>query len=115
MSVSVIPKLNCPHVNQHVINVLGVRQGYLTRACSVCNDSSESWYCLHCGGVFCSRYVQGHGVQHFNNSGHCILISFSDLSVWCYNCEDYIRHIKTDPALFLLHKTMFNVNHPDDT
>ena len=36
------------------------------------------------------RYVKAHMREHFETSGHCIGISFSDLSVWCFACESYI-------------------------
>lgn len=26
--------------------------------CSCCGDSSESWFCLCCSNIFCSRYVK---------------------------------------------------------
>ena len=27
-----------------------------------------------------------------NMMGHCIVLSLSDLSIWCYACENYIKH-----------------------
>jgi hypothetical protein len=29
-------------------------------------------------------------VDHATATGHHLVLSFSDLSVWCYACEDYI-------------------------
>ena len=29
-----------------------------------------------------------------NMIGHCIALSLSDLSIWCYACENYIKHDK---------------------
>ena len=59
----------------------------------------ENWLCLQCGKVHCSRYVNGHCVDHWkysktsdDNEGHCIAISFADLSVWCHECQSYIRN-----------------------
>lgn len=31
----------------------------------------ENWMCLTCGDVYCSRYVNGHGIQHWQDS--CII------------------------------------------
>jgi Zn-finger in ubiquitin-hydrolases and other protein len=28
----------------------------------------ENWMCLRCGGIYCSRYVNGHGLQHWQDS-----------------------------------------------
>jgi hypothetical protein len=28
----------------------------------------ENWMCLHCGDVYCSRYVNGHGIQHWEET-----------------------------------------------
>lgn len=60
--------------------------------CVDCNNQGENWICLQCFQVFCSRYVNGHMVQHGEASGHKIALSFADLSVWCYGCDDYIDH-----------------------
>ena len=40
--------------------------------------------------VFCSRYVQEHMLFHSIESQHLVTLSFSDISVWCYACEDYV-------------------------
>jgi histone deacetylase 6 len=50
--------------------------------------------------VHCSRYVHGHAELHAIGSeehpivgnDHAMALSFSDLSVWCYRCEDYVHH-----------------------
>jgi uncharacterized UBP type Zn finger protein len=73
--------------------------------------SVENWICLECNATRCSRYVNGHCKCHWlytrdkvrqenpgkkvdENSwvGHCIAVSVTDLSVWCYECDTYIRH-----------------------
>jgi hypothetical protein len=80
----------------------------------VANDGTcpgtENWLCLTCGALRCSRYVNGHGLQHWQEScsaqaaqtvaaanmqtsashGHCLAVSLSDLSVWCHVCKAYI-------------------------
>ncbi|TMS16714.1 Histone deacetylase 6 [Larimichthys crocea] len=42
--------------------------------------------------VFCGRYVNEHMVTHGVMSEHPMVLSFSDLSVWCYLCEAYVHH-----------------------
>jgi len=111
---SVVPREDCPHVNDFIKNYEGITNGFKNNSCKTCGDKSENWYCLTCGDVLCSRYVQGHALKHFEDSGHAILVSFSDLSNWCYLCQDYISDIKIRPALFLLHKAKFGEPHPKD-
>nr|XP_015208373.1 PREDICTED: histone deacetylase 6 [Lepisosteus oculatus] len=42
--------------------------------------------------VLCGRYVSGHMVAHGLASGHALVLSFADLSVWCYDCEAYVHN-----------------------
>ena len=42
----------------------------------------------------------------------CIAISLADLSVWCYECDEYIVHPKLDRAYRELHWGKFGVNAP---
>ena len=53
----------------------------------------ENWICLNCGLILCSRYINGHGVCHWKDLGtnHCVAISLADLSVWCHDCQSYIK------------------------
>ncbi|CAM8943077.1 unnamed protein product [Rhodiola kirilowii] len=37
-----------------------------------------------------SRFVNKHMVEHNQETSHCLALSFSDLSVWCYSCEAYL-------------------------
>ena len=50
---------------------------------------SETWLCLGCGLTLCSRYVHNHAAEHFEATGHCVSLSCSDLSAWCYLCQAY--------------------------
>jgi len=111
---SVVPREDCPHVEKFLKDSEGISVGLKTNKCNTCGDSTENWYCLTCGGVFCSRYVKGHGLAHYEETGHALLMSFSDLSTWCYKCEDYISDYQLSPALFLLHLSKFGVAHPHD-
>jgi len=103
-------KLNCPHRN-HVNpeSTTKIAQAYKDNSCCVCKHRPENWFCLFCSQTFCSRYIEGHSLKHFEQTGHCILISFSDLSVWCYSCNEYIASEVLDPAINLLHNAKFNL------
>jgi Zn-finger in ubiquitin-hydrolases and other protein len=70
--------------------------------------AGENWLCLHCGRIRCSRYVNAHGVAHWNETmvadkssgfGHCIALSLEDFSVWCHVCVAYIQHPGLSPIL----------------
>ncbi|XP_040008234.1 histone deacetylase 6 [Xiphias gladius] len=61
-------------------------------SCQDCSSDAENWICLTCYQVFCGRYVNEHMVIHGATSEHPLVLSFSDLSVWCYLCEAYIHN-----------------------
>ncbi|KAN0047419.1 hypothetical protein ACTA71_001801 [Dictyostelium dimigraforme] len=60
--------------------------------CHACNDESENWICMTCGVVSCSRHVNGHAGEHYENTKHPISASFSDHSFWCYTCDTYVHN-----------------------
>lgn len=77
-------------------------------ACSTCDDASESWICLSCAISGCSRYKKAHMVEHMDQKTSdelhtAISISLSDLSVWCFKCDEYIIHPKLDRVFRELH------------
>jgi len=39
-------------------------------------------------------------------------MSFSDLSIWCYECSSYIAHGGLQSKLNALHEAKFGVAHP---
>ncbi|XP_070712428.1 histone deacetylase 6-like [Pempheris klunzingeri] len=61
-------------------------------SCQDCGSDAENWTCLTCYQVFCGRYVNEHMVAHGVASEHPVVLSFSDLSVWCYLCEAYVHN-----------------------
>eukprot|EP01125_Pyxidicula_operculata_P001223 TRINITY_DN11153_c0_g1_i1.p1 TRINITY_DN11153_c0_g1~~TRINITY_DN11153_c0_g1_i1.p1 ORF type:complete len:197 (+),score=25.18 TRINITY_DN11153_c0_g1_i1:60-650(+) len=85
-------KSDCPHMKEHLnITPDQLKSAYHSNKCHSCNDNRENWVCLHCGTVSCSRYVRGHASQHGNDQKHYIGLSFSDLSFWCYECDEYLK------------------------
>ncbi|XP_050210497.1 uncharacterized protein LOC126660847 isoform X2 [Mercurialis annua] len=60
--------------------------------------------CDHLGGSLCgdlthipgpdtpchSRFVNKHMLQHYHETTHCVALSYSDLSVWCFACDAYL-------------------------
>jgi uncharacterized SAM-binding protein YcdF (DUF218 family) len=76
----------------------------------------ENWICLSCSDVYCSRYVNGHGLCHWketsanNGDGHCVLVSLTDLSVWCNVCGAYLIHESLQPIVQRLQQIKFPDN-----
>jgi len=106
---SVYPKRNCPHFSSQTrISVINeIEKAFKKNICYKCKDSSENWICLSCGETHCSRYVKGDAQTHFDETSHSIAISFSDLSIWCYSCNDYITHSNLEPFVGEVTKVKF--------
>ena len=75
----------------------------------------ENWICLTCHEVQCSRYVNEHMLFHGIEKNHLMAVSFSDLSAWCYGCDNYVDHETLDPHKNLLHVEKFGVEMPRKT
>ncbi|XP_043103725.1 histone deacetylase 6 isoform X2 [Puntigrus tetrazona] len=80
----------CPHLE----SVRPVPAGGINvfLPCEECGGDAENWICLICYKVLYGRYVNQHMVTHGQESGHPVVLSFADLSVWCYACESYIHN-----------------------
>jgi len=56
---------------------------------AIANDAC----CIVCTmQTHCSRYVNGHMKQHGTETGHSLVLSYADISVWCYQCDGYVHH-----------------------
>ncbi|XP_076596776.1 protein deacetylase HDAC6 isoform X2 [Chaetodon auriga] len=80
----------CPHLD--AVKPLPSSGIDVFLCCQDCGSDAENWTCLTCYQVFCGRYINEHMVTHAVVSEHPIVLSFSDLSVWCYLCEAYVHH-----------------------
>jgi|GEM_PF-203100 len=79
--------------------------------CGDCGDVVENWMCLKCFQVFCARNRNQHMLEHFQESGHSIAISFSDLSVWDFKEDSYLDSLKIKelhPAFSACYFSKFN-------
>ena len=103
----VMPLPWCPHLEQ-VKSDFNPVDFDVSRQCQSCANSGENWICLTCHLVFCSRYVQKHMVEHSEEQSHPIALSFSDLSAWCFVCDDYIANDKLYHLENALHQNKFN-------
>uniref|UniRef100_A0A671XGB8 Protein deacetylase HDAC6 n=1 Tax=Sparus aurata TaxID=8175 RepID=A0A671XGB8_SPAAU len=80
----------CPHLD--AVKPLPRSGIDVSLPCQDCGSDAENWICLTCYQVFCGRYVNEHMVTHGVVSEHPVVLSFSDLSVWCYLCEAYVHN-----------------------
>ena len=46
-----------------------------------------------------------------DTAGHCIAVSLADLSIWCYECNVYLKH----PSLEVITKRLEKLKFPQDT
>ncbi|GFP99605.1 histone deacetylase 6 [Phtheirospermum japonicum] len=58
--------------------------------CNRCEHPDENWLCLCCKDVLCSRFVNKHMLEHYQQKQHNLALSYSDLSVWCFSCDAYL-------------------------
>ncbi|KVI01913.1 histone deacetylase 6 [Cynara cardunculus var. scolymus] len=58
--------------------------------CNRCHHPAENWLCLSCKDVLCSRFINKHMLDHYQQQNHSVALSFSDLSVWCFSCNSYL-------------------------
>ncbi|CAF88355.1 unnamed protein product, partial [Tetraodon nigroviridis] len=80
----------CPHLD--AVRPLPPSGIDIFQPCQDCGSEAENWICLTCYQVFCGRYVSEHMVTHGAAAEHPVVLSFSDLSVWCYLCEAYVHN-----------------------
>uniref|UniRef100_A0A8C8SUH0 Protein deacetylase HDAC6 n=1 Tax=Pelusios castaneus TaxID=367368 RepID=A0A8C8SUH0_9SAUR len=108
MLYAVTPLPWCPHLDSvqpsppDGLNVLA--------PCEECGSKTENWVCLACYQVLCGRYINQHMLAHGSLSGHPLVLSYADLSVWCYTCQSYVHHPVLLPAKALAHRLKFNVD-----
>ncbi|KAK0580744.1 hypothetical protein LWI29_005745 [Acer saccharum] len=81
-------RTSCDHLSSLSSDLLHIPTPHTP--CNRCHHPSENWLCLCCKDVLCSRFVNKHMLQHFQQSNHSVALSYSDLSVWCFVCEAYL-------------------------
>ncbi|XP_063548311.1 histone deacetylase 6 [Cydia strobilella] len=108
---AVIPLPWCPHIDglSELPSDVKFEQGL---KCSQCDERSEVWVCLHCYIRACGRSVNAHMESHYASSSHPLVLSLSDLSVWCYECDAYVDNPRLFPAKDNAHFHKFNEHMP---
>ncbi|XP_077777800.1 protein deacetylase HDAC6 isoform X1 [Podarcis muralis] len=105
---AVTPLPWCPHLDSVLpVPSLGLN---VLEPCAECGSMAENWVCLICYKVCCGRYIKQHMVAHNSESGHPLVLSFADLSVWCYGCQAYVHHPILFEAKSQAHRLKFGVD-----
>ncbi|XP_036126798.1 histone deacetylase 6 isoform X1 [Molossus molossus] len=110
MFYAVTPLLWCPHL----VEVCPIPETGLdvTQPCQDCGALQENWACLSCYEVYCSRYVNAHMIRHHESSGHPLVLSYVDLSTWCYRCQAYVHHQALLDVKNAAHQNKFGEDMP---
>ena len=90
---TVQPLPTCPHTTDEFIPLQEGATFDAEAKCENCGAEGENWQCLFCNKIFCSRYQNACMQGHFHegtDKQHPLAVSYSDLSVWCSACEEYI-------------------------
>ncbi|KAF8373214.1 hypothetical protein PRIPAC_79643 [Pristionchus pacificus] len=111
---AVVPKKDCPHVTAFISGVVPDGGVPVEGSCVGCRDRSENWVCLTCFNLNCARAVNGCSIGHAEQSSHPIVLSLSDLSVWCYGCDEYISHEVLFPFKLAAYRRKFGENPPNN-
>ncbi|XP_012543899.2 histone deacetylase 6 isoform X1 [Bombyx mori] len=108
---AVVPLGWCPHLEALYAIPAGVRfqQGL---QCVDCEHTLENWVCLHCYITACARGVNAHMQAHWAASGHALVLSLRDLSVWCCACDAYVDHPLLYDAKNNAHRCKFGEDMP---
>ncbi|XP_064631890.1 histone deacetylase 6-like isoform X3 [Lineus longissimus] len=102
---AVMPRPWCPHLS--MIGPLPDKGLDANAPCLDCEAVGENWVCLICYKVYCSRYVNEHMLFHGIATEHPLVLSYADLSIWCYACNDYIHNDALLPAKQSAHLSKF--------
>lgn len=60
----------------------------------------------------CARSVNGHMQAHFTATGHALVLSLVDLSVWCNVCDAYVDNSLLYDAKNNAHRCKFGEDMP---
>ncbi|XP_075976743.1 histone deacetylase 6 [Anticarsia gemmatalis] len=108
---AVIPLQWCPHLESlyAIPSDVKFEQGV---KCIDCDHTEENWVCLHCYVTACARSINGHMQAHHASTGHALVLSLVDLSVWCNICDAYVDNALLYDAKNNAHKHKFGEDMP---
>uniref|UniRef100_A0A2A4K9K1 UBP-type domain-containing protein n=1 Tax=Heliothis virescens TaxID=7102 RepID=A0A2A4K9K1_HELVI len=108
---AVIPLQWCPHLDSlyTIPDDVKFEQGV---KCVECDHTEENWVCLHCYVTACARSINGHMQAHCAATGHALVLSLVDLSVWCNICDAYVDNSLLYDAKNNAHRCKFGEDMP---
>jgi len=87
MSSERIKKDECPH--QAELKTTETTK----KKCDVCDVTQHLRLCTSCGGAFCCESDNAHNREHFEATGHPLIVSLAELPyhfTWCWVCNAYL-------------------------
>ncbi|XP_071729941.1 uncharacterized protein [Rutidosis leptorrhynchoides] len=82
------PRIHCDHLDTLSSDLTHIPTP--DTPCNRCDHPAENWLCLRCKDVLCSRFINKHMLEHYQQQNHSVALSYSDLSVWCFSCNSYL-------------------------
>lgn len=89
-----VPRPPCPHFENHFCPCEDQSSLSSKSLCGQCQDGSDNWVCLTCYVIGCGRFAGGHLRDHYYTTGHSLVFSLNQKSVWCFECSDYMECVK---------------------
>lgn len=50
----------------------------------------DNWLCMQCGEIFCSRFINQHAKNHWEETKHNVTISLNNSACFCYACDEFV-------------------------
>ncbi|XP_067880362.1 histone deacetylase 6 isoform X4 [Heterodontus francisci] len=102
---AITPMKWCPHLD--LLQPLPKSALDVNQPCQECGSEGENWVCLTCFQVYCGRYVNEHMLVHGLKHKHLLVLSYVDLSAWCYGCDSYVHNEMLLPVKEEVHRLKF--------
>ena len=99
---------NCSHISSiDLLKCINVSKHPSTWKCQTCGQSDDIWLCLSCARVGCGRHSSAHAIDHFQSSGHPLVLSFANKAFHCYKCDEWVLSDNKRSEMALL-RTILN-------
>ncbi|KAG6493820.1 hypothetical protein ZIOFF_048823 [Zingiber officinale] len=73
---------------------------------SLCHHPAENWLCLSCKDVFCNHFINKYMVNHHQEIGHCLALSFRPLTEGEQKQCMHIIQVMDDKVLTIVNATI---------
>lgn len=107
--------INCKHILKHSVgeshSVVNPHRWY----CDICQTEESVLACLSCPQVSCGSYMSDHALDHFNETGHHLVIDVHDHYVYCYKCKDYVLNDNRSSDIHHLRESLQSISYQSIT